>query len=209
MQAPARRGAPVLIVPDRRASELVTQPPQVVLGDASLRDAARLMVKRGIHRVYVTDHGAPIGVISALDLTRAVADARLARPVSIMMTQPIVSVRAEQPISVAIEKLDRTHLTGLVVVDEDWPIGVFTQIEALQARDLPRDTPVDDLLEPSIICMPTTTRAHRAAAQAARLDVRRVIVCDRREAIGIVSGLDFARLVAGDQPVLDATATTL
>jgi CBS domain-containing protein len=197
LQAPARRGAPVLTLPPRRAAELVTRAPLVVMKDATLRDAARQMVEASVHRVYVTDHGAPVGVISALDLTRAVADEREARPLSEIMSAPILSVRAEQPISVAIEKLDRAHVTGLVVVDEDWPIGVFTQLEALQARDLPRDTPVDDLHEPSIICMPRDTKLHRAAAQAARLDVRRVIVCAKREAIGVVSGLDFARVVAG------------
>jgi CBS domain-containing protein len=46
--------------------------------DASLRDAARLMVERRVHRILVTDRGALVGLLSTLDLTRLVAEGALA-----------------------------------------------------------------------------------------------------------------------------------
>jgi hypothetical protein len=37
---------------------------------------------------------------------------------------------------------------------------------------------------------------YRAAEQACRMEVRRVIPCREREAVGIVTGMDFVKLVA-------------
>lgn len=190
------RGAAVMELPEQRAAEVIKGAPRLCGPDATLREAAQLMCEHHIHRLFVVDAGRLVGVISTLDLTAAVRDAKVETPLREVMSSPIITVGANQPVSVGIERLDRAHVTGLVVVDGEWPIGVFTQAEAMQSRDLPRDTPIDDLHDPSIICMPTSHRVRHAAAQAASLDVRRVIVCERREAVGVVTGLDFAKIVA-------------
>lgn len=192
-------GRLALELPDQHAIDLVAARPHVCKATASLRDAAREMRRYRIHRLFVVDRdGGPVGVISTLDLVAAVRDARSELTIRELMTSPVLTIPVTAPLGDAVDMLDRAHITGLVVVDERWPIGMFTQTEALAARDLPGRTPIDDLYDPSIICMPATTCAYRAAAQAAQLDVRRVIACEHREAIGVVTGLDFAALVAED-----------
>jgi CBS domain-containing protein len=196
-QAMEHSGRVALELPDRRAIDLVTGKPRVCQSTTSLRDAAREMRRYRIHRLFVVGKdGRPIGVISTLDLTAAVRDARSDRTLGDLMTSPVITVPASAKLAEAVDLLDRAHVTGLVVHDERWPIGMFTQAEALAARDLPGSTPIDDLHDPSLICLPVTTIAYRAAAQAAHLDVRRVIACRNHEAVGIVTGLDFAALVA-------------
>jgi hypothetical protein len=74
---------------------------------------------------------------------------------------------------------------------------VFTQMNALASRDLPRSTPVDTTFDAAVICLPADTPLYRAAAHAAELDVRRVLACSQHEAVGVVSGLDFARVAGG------------
>ncbi|KAB2899174.1 MAG: CBS domain-containing protein, partial [Kofleriaceae bacterium] len=131
------------------------------------------------------------------DLAAAVRDARVETPLSVVMSSPILTVKTTDPLSLADQRLEHAHVSGLVVIEDDWPVGLFSQVEAMASRDLPRDTPVEDVFEQALICLPDTTKIHRAAAYAARLDVRRVVACRQREAVGIVSGLDFARVVAG------------
>ena len=59
-------------------SEVMTRLPLVTLPpDAEVEAAARLMMERTIHRVLVTDNDTLIGVVSALDIAKAVADHRL------------------------------------------------------------------------------------------------------------------------------------
>jgi CBS domain-containing protein len=196
-EAVERDGALALRLPDRVAIDLVTRPPHVCRPDATLQAAARDMVQNRIHRIFVVDGDRPVGVISTLDIVKAVRDARPEVTIGSLMTSPVLTIPVDGTLATAVTHLDDAHVTALVVVDDRWPIGVFTQAEAMAARDLPGATRIEDLHDPSLICLPVGTLAHRAAAQAALLDVRRVVACDRREAVGMVTGLDFARLVAG------------
>jgi CBS domain-containing protein len=197
-EATGHPGRLALELPAQRAIDLVSRRPPVCGPPTTLRDAARELREYRIHRLFVVEDGKLVGVISTLDLVAAVRDAKPDVTIGDMMTSPVITIAATATLEEAVGQLDRAHVTALVVVDERWPIGTFTQAEALAARDLPGTTPIDDLHDPSIICMPATTCAHHAAAQAAHLDVRRVIACKQHEAVGIVTGLDFAALVAGE-----------
>jgi len=58
-----------------RAWQMCTYKPISVGPDADLADVAQSMVDRGIHHVVVTDAGAVVGVLSALDFVREFAAA--------------------------------------------------------------------------------------------------------------------------------------
>jgi len=55
---------------DIRVSDIMTTPLKVINPDASLRDAARKMVGRGIRRLPVIEHDRLVGIITATDLAR-------------------------------------------------------------------------------------------------------------------------------------------
>ncbi len=198
-QAGSHRKASALVLPEKRAGDLVRdigRTPVVVSPTATLRTAAQTMCEHRVHRLFVIENKRITGVISTLDMMSVVADAKIELPISEIMSTPLFSVKAQQPIGMALERLEHTRVTGLVVLDDEWPVGVFTQVEAMESRDLPRDTRIDEVFDPSMLCLPTITKVYRAAAQAQRLEVRRIIPCLDREAVGIVTGFDFAKLVA-------------
>jgi CBS domain-containing protein len=61
-------------------SEVMTSLPLVTLGpDADVEEAADLMKEKGIHRILVTDGHSLLGVVSALDVAKAVAERKLTR----------------------------------------------------------------------------------------------------------------------------------
>lgn len=201
-QAGSHRHAASLTLPEMRAGDLIAdrgRAPVVVAPTATLREAATLMCEQRVHRLFVTEAQRIVGVISTLDLMSAVCDAKIEIPIAEIMSTPLFSVRTEQPISVAVERLEQAHVTGLVVLEDEWPVGLFTQVEAMESRDLPRDTRIDEVLDPSLLCLPATTKVHRAAAQAQSMAVRRIIPCRDREAVGIVTGFDFAELIASSR----------
>lgn len=51
-------------------------------------------------------------------------------------------------------------------------------------------------MDPGLICMLLTTPMHRAAQQGIRMGVRRIVVTEKRDMRGVLSGLDFAKFVA-------------
>lgn len=197
MQHGRRSTDSMLALPQRCAGEVMTRQPRVLAPDASLRDAGRLMSEHGVHRLFIIEGERIAGVISTRELAAAVRDARIAAPLSSVMTGLILSVDVHAPLSDAIDLLARVSVSGLIVTDEGLPVGMFTQLDALASRDLPRTTPVEATYDAAVICLPAQTKLHRAAAHAAQLDVRRVVVCRGREAVGVIGGLDFARVASG------------
>jgi len=178
-------------------SDEMTHQVQALGPDAPLSEAAALMVKHSIHRVVVTDpQERVLGVLSTWDLMRALEEKEANHPVSEYMSSPIFTIRAEDPVGMAVERLERARVSGLVVVENGWPVGVFTQAEALGARDVALDTPVEKVMSSRLLTLPSRTRMYRAAAQAAATRVRRVVLQDGDALVGILSGLDFARAVA-------------
>jgi CBS domain-containing protein len=104
---------------------------------------------------------------------------------------PTVSARA--PLSQAVEKLYNARVTGVVLVEDGYPVGLFTQAEAVASRELPGDTPVERAAGYSMICLPAGIPLFRAAAFALQTRARRVVAVEGRDLRGIMTGIDFAR----------------
>ena len=159
--------------------------------------AAMAMLEHQVHRVFVFAgaSGELAGVLSTRDIMRAVMDRRDERPISDFMSDAPRTLSVSTRLDEADEELERAGVTGLVVVENDWPVGIFSQIDALASRMMSPRSTVDEAMSPLFLCLAPTTKLHRAAAMAAAMDVRRIIVVDHRQMRGILSGLDFARAV--------------
>ena len=46
-------------------------------GDQPVREVAQMMVTRGVHRLLVTEGRGLLGLVTTLDLVRAIADGRI------------------------------------------------------------------------------------------------------------------------------------
>jgi CBS domain-containing protein len=63
------------VLDEHDVSEVMTRAPLVTLSpEATAEEAADLMTRKAIHRVLVTEGGRLLGIVSALDITRAAAD---------------------------------------------------------------------------------------------------------------------------------------
>jgi len=195
-QAGAQHDADNLTFPNKAVSEIMNRNVTPMDVDSTLASAATKMVKNGFHRVFLSENGNLVGVLSTRDVMSAIRDKKVSTPISEFMSSPLFTVRASEPISLATERLEKAHITGLVVVDGDWPVGLFTQVDALAAEKLAKDTPVEEAMNTAFVCMPHDTPMYRAAAQAVSLRARRVIAIKKRDSVGILTGIDFARLAA-------------
>lgn len=164
--------------------------------DTPLRAAAARMLEHRIHRVFVVDNGLAVGVLSTRDLMRAVMEERTQSPIGQWMSHPVIAVSATETLARATDRLGETHVRGVVVLEEEWPVGVFTQSEALGAADLDPMTPVEEVMSCALLCLPVGMPVFRAAAFAVETRARRVLAVEARELRGILSGLDMARVVA-------------
>ena len=101
----------------------------------SVATAARTMVSKRIHRVFVMQGSRLEGVFSTKDVLLAIRDKRVDTPIAEVMSTPVFTIPARSPVSLALERLEKARVTGLCVVDdEEMPVGTFTQNEALETR---------------------------------------------------------------------------
>ena len=182
----------------RTAADLMQRNVITIDHEAPLSEAAGKMVEHHIHRVVVTRQGAPVGVISTRDAMRAVLQHRIASPLERVMTASVITIDQGDTIRTAIERLDDANVRGLVVVDQKWPIGVFTHREAFESRVPPAmllDDPVERVMSYETICLDVGTPLYRVAGYAIQMRVRRILAVHARELRGIVSGLDLVRVM--------------
>lgn len=184
-------GAPLLAIPPRKVEDIMTPNPIIVDYEATVAEAATRMHTDAVHRVYVDRSGRLAGVLGARDVLPAIADLRLAEPISQYMSTPLFVVPIDEPIANATAFFETTHVSGVVVLGAAGPQGVFTQAEALECRDLPRDTPVGDAMDTDILNVAPTTPMHKVADEVVASPVRRVVVTDSRGARGIATPFDF------------------
>lgn len=198
LEEASRRGH-LLALPDKPVHAVMTAGAVTLGPDATVREAAEGLVSRHIHRVYVTQDGALVGVFSTRDAMEAVRARGVSAPLSEFMSTPVMTVSVTDTVAVATDRLRDAHVAGLVVIDEEEaPVGVFTQVEALQCRDDEGSTPVEDRMSFATLCLPLRTSMSRAAANAAATRARRVIAVDRGRAWGVLTGIDFARALIAD-----------
>lgn len=121
--APAFERAKVL---DVMRLGVVSCPP-----NASLREVARIMATYRIHSVVVSEmpDGAPLGVISDIDISAAAAtpDAHAA---SVARTEPL-KVSPEDSLELAAQMMAEHEVTHLVVVQphSGQPVGVLSALD--------------------------------------------------------------------------------
>jgi CBS domain-containing protein len=137
----------------RLVGDLMSATPVVVPVDASLAEAARLMDAGGFSGLPVVDGaGALVGVISETDLLRARATEYLwaswtSLKVRHLMTSPALTIHRDQPLAAAARKMERHHVSRLVVVGdggENLPIGILATSDLIRAMSFSPDGDTGD-----------------------------------------------------------------
>jgi CBS domain-containing protein len=191
------RELPVIVPPARTAASIMKAPVVTADEGESVKDAAARMIENRIHRVVVTRRGRAVAVFSTRDMMRVVLFHHLETPLSEIMTTPVETIGVGEPIDDAIARLSEKNVRGLVVVDGAYPVGVFTQTEALTARALPaavRKVPVEEVVSYEILSLDASTPLYRVAGQAVAMRARRILALREGKLAGIVTGFDLARV---------------
>ena len=168
---------------------------------APVRVAAQMMLDHRIHRVLVFRSGRAVGVLSTRDVMRAVMFHHVDVPLSEVMTIPVETVDVGEGIGAALGRLGTRAVRGLAGVDGSYPVGLFTETEALKARSLPHEVlnnPVEQVMSYQMLCLDVRTPLYRVAGQAIATRARRIFAVKGRDLVGIATGFDLTRVATMD-----------
>ena len=197
IQHDSTRELPRITPPGRVAADIMKTDVVTVDEADSVAVAAKRMIDGRIHRVIVTRRGRAVAVFSTRDMMRVVLFHHIETPLSEIMTKPVETIDVGDSIDAALARLGEKNLRGLVVVDGEFPVGVFTQTEALTSRVLPvavRRMPVEEVMSYEAVTLDVKTPLYRVAGQAVASRARRVMAVEMGKLKGIVTGFDLAKI---------------
>ena len=195
-----RRGLAILdggiVEPEARVLETIT----AVLRLGSDIDAANPAGDTALHIASAQGYDTVVRTLVERGADMNLRNTRGLTPLGALMSRRPNTVPCEMPIALATSRLSVAKSNGLVVVDASaWPVGLFTQREALLSRNLPAQATVDEVMSRAVLFMSPETPIHRAAARAAETLARRVLVVEKATVSGIVAPLDRAIPVTNRQ----------
>jgi CBS domain-containing protein len=115
--------------------EVMTPSVISVEASSSVRDAAQVMVERGVGSVIVMEAGRPVGILTERDVLRRVVVKGLdpvKTKVGEVMSSPLVTVRADAYMIDASRLMAQRDIRRLLVVEGDKPVGVVTEKDLLR-----------------------------------------------------------------------------
>lgn len=98
----------------------------------SVKTAARIFVKENIRGAPVIKDGAPVGVISTVDTTRALAEDKENLKVKEIMSTKVYTIKSDALLSTAIEEMETHNISRLIVVNKNGDTaGIITRTDIL------------------------------------------------------------------------------
>ena len=99
-------------------------------GNENVWEAAKMMKQHNVGSLIVTVEGKPAGIVTERDMLYKITAEDLP-PAHVLvrkiMSSPVVTVTPETPLRKALEVMERRNFRRLLVVDNDYPVGLITQ----------------------------------------------------------------------------------
>lgn len=126
------------------------------------------------------------------------SDSSGSESVKSIMTPRVQTVKAEEPLRRALEKMVKRNVGSIVVLEGERPVGILTERD--MARYVARGTSTLRTQVRKLMSSPLITIAGSAAVQEAMMmmlkhGIRRIPVVEKEKMVGIISERDLLRWV--------------
>ena len=165
------------LVVDCMTAPAVTERP-----DAPVQALVAVLRLRAISAVPIVDRDELVGIVSTTDLIRAPANAR-AKDV---MSSPVVSVSARDPLDVAARRMVAGRVHRVVALDGGRVAGVLSArdvLAAVKARRL--DVPIARVMSAPVVSIDVGAAIDDAVERLAAANVHGIVVTDGGAPVGV------------------------
>ncbi len=126
--------------PDETQLGLLMTPDPITIGpDATIADAARVMIRHGIRRLPVVEDRRLVGLLSVSDLILAIAQMKCTIPIRDAYTSQTFAIWEETPLTVVGRVMEISGFDAIPILDADNTLrGIISE------RDLIRNSVIED-----------------------------------------------------------------
>ena len=187
------------------AGDLMSYPIISVDVNATLNDAAKLLIEKDVNRLLVTENGKPVAMLSGSDFVASIARSEQINRGSVadVMSDAVLVCRDKTPVASVARAMTDAHYRSVLVVDpKGKPVGVVSEkdlIPLIQNGGVEDSLTVVDIMHEML-----TVDVHASLREAADLMIQnhhhRVVVVDQNDPeafpLGIVSSFDIVAEMA-------------
>ncbi len=181
-----------------KVGELMTKELITIDKSRKLSDALDLMLKKGIHRLIVTDDGKLCGIITAMDIMETLGSYKYGRSttsrlhVATAMTKNPLTITPDASIKACAKLMVENRISSLPVVENDELVGIITTTDLLKVlKD--DETPIEPIYNKFVITVKPTDRLVHARKLMLDNRIGRVVVVEEGKVVGILSEKDIAK----------------
>lgn len=117
----------MITVGDIMSTEIVS-----ISADAAVRDAAELLIEKGISSLAVMDSGELVGIVTDRDFVKLATTEIVPENVRDIMSKNIVTIRPDEDVLEAVRLMGKSRIRHLLVKDDVDPIGIVSLRDVLK-----------------------------------------------------------------------------
>ncbi|MGD9019022.1 MAG: CBS domain-containing protein [Desulfuromonadales bacterium] len=188
--------------PDLLINQVMNKPVMTASSDMKITQAQRVFRQHNIRHLVVLDARLDMaGVFTQTDLVRSLSGEAFTGITDVieLMTSKVLTVTRDVPARYALSLMARRSVSCVVVVEDSFPVGMFTERDVVrcvaEGVDLTTAS-VGDVMSSSIVTVPMTTAPHATISIMQEKTVRRVLVVDDLGSVaGILTQTDIGRVL--------------
>lgn len=188
--------------PDLLINQVMNKPVMTASSDMKITQAQRVFRQHNIRHLVVLDARLDMaGVFTQTDLVRSLSGDAFTGITDVieLMTSKVLTVTRDVPARYALSLMARRSVSCVVVVEDSFPVGMFTERDVVrcvaEGVDLATAS-VGDVMSSSIVTVPMTTAPHATISIMQEKTVRRVLVVDDLGSVaGILTQTDIGRVL--------------
>lgn len=187
------------------ARDLMTSPIETIELNTSVREAAKRMTDRDIHRMLVTEAGTPVGIISISDLVAGIArqEPLKRRTVGDVMSRTFLVCREDNTVLSAARTMTQAGWRSIIVVNARGELqGVITghDLLHLSGSSVDENLKVSELMTRNLLTIDMNCSLQEAADVMIQKHRHRLIVIDQSDPgsfpLGVISSFDIVAEMA-------------
>ncbi len=118
--------------PKGKVADVATRQLTALSPKMTVRDGAKIFLRERIRGAPIVEDSKPIGMLSTVDVARALAEGREDASVEEVMSRELHFIQEDAPISQAIKEMEEYNISRLIVVDDGGNLkGVITRTDIL------------------------------------------------------------------------------
>lgn len=187
------------------ARDLMTKPIESIDVNTSVKEAAKRMADKGIHRMLVTDEGKPVGVLSVSDLVAGIAAQEEIKRETVgdVMSDTFLVCREDNTVLSAARTMTQAGWRSIIVVNSQGKLqGVIAgrDLVPLAGTSVDLNMKVSALMNRELITTDIRSSLQEAADIMIQNHCHRVIVVDQSDPdsfpLGVISSFDIVAAMA-------------